>query len=163
MNTLNELSRKVVKQWLLKEGGDYGNKEKRNHATVHAETEYRTSLPYQKFRLLQRMAHSSKALRNVGLYTIKQSYLNDNNGYCKEVDNAMRLILLGRSIKLCSSDSEPCYRNEELLKRWNSGRNILISSQVVRSFRIILVPLTNESLKSIKSQKWMRTDIGWFR
>ncbi|MGE6348105.1 RNA-guided endonuclease TnpB family protein, partial [Bacillus mycoides] len=32
----------------------------------------------KEYRLLQRMSHSSKALRNVGLYTIKQSYLNNN-------------------------------------------------------------------------------------
>ena len=35
----------------------------------------RSSLTAKEFRLLQRMSHSSKALRNVGLYTIKQSYL----------------------------------------------------------------------------------------
>ncbi len=51
----------------------------------------RACLTAKEFRLLQRMAHSSKALRNVGLYTIKQSYLNDNKmATVKEVDNAMQ-------------------------------------------------------------------------
>ncbi|MFE9077877.1 RNA-guided endonuclease TnpB family protein [Bacillus mobilis] len=45
----------------------------------------------KEFRLLQRMSHSSKALRNVGLYTIKQSYLNHNKiATVKEVDTAMQ-------------------------------------------------------------------------
>ncbi|HDX9627259.1 TPA: transposase [Bacillus cereus] len=51
----------------------------------------RACLTAKEFRLLQRMSHSSKALRNVGLYTIKQSYLNDNRvATVKEVDNAMQ-------------------------------------------------------------------------
>ena len=37
------------------------------------------------------MSHSSKALRNVGLYTMKQSYLNNNRMVTvKEVDTAMQ-------------------------------------------------------------------------
>lgn len=127
----------------------------------------RACLTAKEFRLLQRMAHSSKALRNVGLYTIKQSYLNDNKmATVKEVDNAMQADMNYSGVQ---SNSVQAIRRalftemKSFLKRWNSGRNILISSQVVRSFRIILVPLTNESLKSIKCQKWMRTDIGWFR
>ncbi|MED0996062.1 transposase [Bacillus mobilis] len=51
----------------------------------------RACLTAKEFRLLQRMSHSSKALRNIGLYTIKQSYLNDNRvATVKEVDNAMQ-------------------------------------------------------------------------
>ncbi|RDU36990.1 transposase [Neobacillus piezotolerans] len=51
----------------------------------------RTSLTAREFRLLRRMSHSSKALRNVGLYTMKQSYLTNNRmATVKEVDAAMR-------------------------------------------------------------------------
>ncbi|WP_018662592.1 RNA-guided endonuclease TnpB family protein [Heyndrickxia acidiproducens] len=51
----------------------------------------RASLTAKEFRLLQRMSHSSKALRNVGLYAIKQSYLNTNKmATVKEVDAAMQ-------------------------------------------------------------------------
>ncbi|WP_053366512.1 RNA-guided endonuclease TnpB family protein [Bacillus sp. FJAT-27245] len=51
----------------------------------------RTSLTAKEFRLLRRMTHSSKALRNVGLYTIKQCYLNQNRmATVKEVDAAMQ-------------------------------------------------------------------------
>ncbi|QZA93634.1 transposase [Bacillus anthracis] len=51
----------------------------------------RACLTAQEFRLLQRMSHSSKALRNVGLYTMKQSYLNYNKmATVKEVDTAMQ-------------------------------------------------------------------------
>lgn len=51
----------------------------------------RASLTAKEFRLLQRMTHSSKALRNVGLYTIKQSYLTTNKmATAKEVDTAMQ-------------------------------------------------------------------------
>jgi IS605 OrfB family transposase len=51
----------------------------------------RANLTAKEFRLLQRMTHSSKALRNVGLYTIKQSYLNNNKmATVKEVDAAMQ-------------------------------------------------------------------------
>ncbi|MFC9417189.1 RNA-guided endonuclease TnpB family protein [Bacillus mobilis] len=51
----------------------------------------RACLTAKEFRLLQRMSHSSKALRNVGLYTIKQSYLNHNKiATVKEVDTAMQ-------------------------------------------------------------------------
>ncbi|HDW3055974.1 TPA: transposase [Bacillus cereus] len=51
----------------------------------------RASLTAKEFRLLQRMSHSSKALRNVGLYTMKQSYLNHNKmATVKEVDTAMQ-------------------------------------------------------------------------
>ena len=48
-------------------------------------------LTAKEFRLLQRMSHSSKALRNVGLYAIKQSYLNNGKiATVKEVDTAMQ-------------------------------------------------------------------------
>ncbi|KMQ00613.1 transposase [Bacillus cereus] len=51
----------------------------------------RACLTAKEFRLLQRMAHSSKALRNIGLYTMKQSYLNNNRmATVKEVDAAMQ-------------------------------------------------------------------------
>ncbi|MEB9670570.1 MULTISPECIES: RNA-guided endonuclease TnpB family protein [Bacillus cereus group] len=51
----------------------------------------RACLTAQEFRLLQRMSHSSKALRNVGLYTMKQSYLNYNKmATVREVDTAMQ-------------------------------------------------------------------------
>ncbi|HDR6273282.1 RNA-guided endonuclease TnpB family protein [Bacillus cereus] len=51
----------------------------------------RACLTAQEFRLLQRMSHSSKALRNVGLYTMKHSYLNHNKmATVKEVDIAMQ-------------------------------------------------------------------------
>jgi IS605 OrfB family transposase len=51
----------------------------------------RASLTAKEFRLLQRMTHSSKALRNVGLYTIKQCYFNNNRmATVKEVDAAMQ-------------------------------------------------------------------------
>jgi IS605 OrfB family transposase len=51
----------------------------------------RASLTAKEFRLLQRMSHSSKALSNVGLYTIKQSYLNNRKtATVKEVDTAMQ-------------------------------------------------------------------------
>ncbi|KAA0774902.1 transposase [Bacillus sp. AR2-1] len=51
----------------------------------------RACLTAKEFRLLQRMSHSSKALRNVGLYTMKQSYLNNNKmATVKEVDTAMQ-------------------------------------------------------------------------
>ncbi|HFK1458020.1 TPA: RNA-guided endonuclease TnpB family protein [Bacillus cereus] len=51
----------------------------------------RACLTAQEFRLLQRMSHSSKALRNVGLYTMKQIYLNHNKmATVKEVDTAMQ-------------------------------------------------------------------------
>lgn len=51
----------------------------------------RASLTAKEYRLLQRITHSSKALRNVGLYTIKQCYLNNNRmATVKEVDAAMQ-------------------------------------------------------------------------
>ncbi|WP_242239405.1 RNA-guided endonuclease TnpB family protein [Bacillus cereus group sp. BfR-BA-01309] len=51
----------------------------------------RACLTAKEFRLLQRMSHTSKALRNVGLYTIKQSYLNHHKmATVKEVDTAMQ-------------------------------------------------------------------------
>ena len=51
----------------------------------------RASLTAKEYRLLQCMTHSSKALRNVGLYTIKQCYLNNNRmATVKEVDAAMQ-------------------------------------------------------------------------
>ncbi|UJL47485.1 transposase [Virgibacillus sp. NKC19-16] len=51
----------------------------------------RSRLTAKEFRLLQRMSHSSKALRNVGLYAMKQNYLNNGKiPNAKEVDAAMR-------------------------------------------------------------------------
>jgi IS605 OrfB family transposase len=51
----------------------------------------RASLTAKEFRLLQRMTHSSKALRNVGLYAIKQIYSSTNKmATVKEVDAAMQ-------------------------------------------------------------------------
>ena len=124
----------------------------------------RACLTAKEFRLLQRMSHSSKALRNVGLYTMKQSYLNHNRmATVKEVDTAMQNDMNYSGIQ---SNSVQAIRRalftegKSFLRHWNSGRKIPRSSQVVRSFRIILVPLTNELLKSIKCQKWMRTGIG---
>ncbi len=38
------------------------------------------------------MTHSTKALRNVGLYTIKKSYRENNrNATTKEIDEAMKV------------------------------------------------------------------------
>ena len=123
----------------------------------------RACLTAKEFRLLQRMSHSSKALRNVGLYTMKQSYLNHNRmATVKEVDTAMQADTNYWGVQ---SNSVQAIRRalftevKSFLRHWNSGRKILRSSQVVRSFRIILVPLTKELLKSIKCQKWMRTGI----
>ena len=108
----------------------------------------RACLTAKEFRLLQRMAHSSKALRNIGLYTMKQSYLNNNRmATVKEVDAAMQADMNYSGIQ---SNSVQAIRRslftevKSFLKQWNSGRKIPRSSQVVRSFRIILVPLTNE-------------------
>src|SRR5436309_13299980 len=48
-------------------------------------------LTAKEFRLLQRMSHSSKALRNVGLYVMKQSFLNNGKiATVKEIDAAMQ-------------------------------------------------------------------------
>lgn len=51
----------------------------------------RGTLTARQFRLLRRMCHSSKALRNVGLYTLKQTYLHEHRlASIKEVDAAMK-------------------------------------------------------------------------
>lgn len=51
----------------------------------------RNRLTAKEFRLLQRMSHSAKALRNVGLYTIKQSYIKTGEfPTVKEIDAAMK-------------------------------------------------------------------------
>lgn len=51
----------------------------------------KSNLTAKEFRLLQRMSHSSKALRNVGLYAVKQSFLNENRiATGKEIDAAMQ-------------------------------------------------------------------------
>lgn len=67
-------------------------KENSQYATVHPKTEHWSQrLSVRAFRLLQRMSHRSKALRNVGLYTIKQKYLNENKmATTKEIDSAMK-------------------------------------------------------------------------
>lgn len=49
------------------------------------------NLTAKEFRTLRRMSHSSKALRNVGLYTIKKRFReNDRNATVKEIDAAMK-------------------------------------------------------------------------
>lgn len=124
----------------------------------------RACLTAQEFRLLQRMSHSSKALRNVGLYTMKQSYLNYNKmATVKEVDTAMQADMNYWGIQ---SNSVQAIRRalftevKSFFKALEQWKKILRSSQVVRSFQIILIPPTNELLKSIKFQKWMRTGFG---
>ena len=124
----------------------------------------RASLTAKEFRLLQRMSHSSKALRNVGLYTMKQSYLNHNKmATVKEVDTAMQADMNYWGVQ---SNSVQAIRRalyaevKSFLRHWKRGRKILKHSQGVLIFRIILIQLTNESLKSIKCQKWMITGIG---
>lgn len=124
----------------------------------------RACLTAKEFRLLQRMSHSSKALRNVGLYTIKQSYLNHNKmATIREVDTAMQADMNYWGIQ---SNSVQAIRRalftevKSFFKALEQWKKKLSSSQGVLSFRIILVPLTNELLKSIKCQKWMRTGIG---
>ena len=48
-------------------------------------------LTAKEFKVLKRMTHSAKALRNVGLYTIKKSYReNGKNATTKEIDDAMK-------------------------------------------------------------------------
>lgn len=86
----------------------------------------RACLTAKEFRLLQRMSHSSKALRNVGLYTIKQSYLNHNKmATIREVDTAMQADMNYWGIQ---SNSVQAIRRalftevKSFLKRWNSGR-----------------------------------------
>ena len=49
------------------------------------------SLTAKEFRVLKRMTHSTKALRNVGLYIIKKSFRENNrNATTKEIDEAMK-------------------------------------------------------------------------
>jgi IS605 OrfB family transposase len=49
------------------------------------------SLTAKEFKTLKRMTHSTKALRNVGLYTIKKSYRENNrNATANEIDEAMK-------------------------------------------------------------------------
>ncbi|RHW42558.1 transposase [Neobacillus notoginsengisoli] len=49
------------------------------------------SLTAKEFKILKRMTHSTKALRNVGLYTIKKSFRENNrNATTKEIDEAMQ-------------------------------------------------------------------------
>ena len=98
----------------------------------------RACLTAKEFRLLQRMSHSSKALRNVGLYTIKQSYLNHNKmATIREVDTAMQADMNYWGIQ---SNSVQAIRRalftevKSFLKRWNSGRKKLSSSQGVPKF-----------------------------
>ncbi len=48
-------------------------------------------LTAKEFKLLKRMTHSAKALRNIGLYTIKKSYReNAKHATVKEIDDAMK-------------------------------------------------------------------------
>ncbi|PFZ50883.1 transposase, partial [Bacillus wiedmannii] len=73
--------RKVVKPMTKKKAVKVLRKQKKRE-TLQRFTQKqnigRACLTAKEFRLLQRMSHSSKALRNVGLYIIKQSYLNNN-------------------------------------------------------------------------------------
>lgn len=124
----------------------------------------RACLTAKEFRLLQRMSHSSKALRNVGLYTIKQSYLNNNKmATVKEVDTAMQADMNYSGVQ---SNSVQAIRRalftevKSFFKAWEQWKKNRKHSQAVLGFRIILVQRTNESLKSIKFQKWMITGIG---
>ncbi|SCN10849.1 Uncharacterized protein BCRIVMBC126_04747 [Bacillus wiedmannii] len=124
----------------------------------------RACLTAKEFRLLQRMSHSSKALRNVGLYTIKQSYLNNKKmATVKEVDTAMQTDTNYWGMQ---SNSVQAIRRalftevKSFFKALEQWKKKMKPSQVVLSFRIILVPLTNELLKSIKFQKLMITGIG---
>ena len=49
------------------------------------------SLTAKEFRVLKKMTHSTKALRNVGLYTIKKSYReNSKNATTEVIDAAMK-------------------------------------------------------------------------
>jgi IS605 OrfB family transposase len=51
----------------------------------------RGSLSANEFKVLKRMTHSAKALRNVGLYTIKKCFRENNkNASTKEIDDAMK-------------------------------------------------------------------------
>ena len=78
------------------------------------------------------MSHSSKALRNVGLYTMKQSYLNNNRMVTVKVDTAMQADTNYPGVQ---SNSVQAIRRalyaevKSFLKRWNNGRKILRSSQ----------------------------------
>ena len=48
-------------------------------------------LTAKEFKVLKRMTHSAKALRNVGLYTIKKCFRENNrNATTKEIDEAMQ-------------------------------------------------------------------------
>lgn len=63
-------------------------------------------LTAKEFRLLQRMSHSAKALRNVGLYAIKQSYLNNGKiATVKEVDAAMQADINYRGVQSNSAQA----------------------------------------------------------
>lgn len=90
MNSL----RKVVKTMVKKKAVKVLRKQKKRENMqrfTQKQNIGRASLTAKEFRLLQRMSHSSKALRNVGLYTMKQSYLNHNKmATVKEVDTAMQ-------------------------------------------------------------------------
>ncbi len=90
MNSL----RKVVKTMARKKAVKVLRKQKKRENIqrfTQKQNIGRACLTAEEFRLLQRMSHSSKALRNVGLYTMKQSYLNDNKmATVKEVDTAMQ-------------------------------------------------------------------------
>ncbi len=90
MNSL----RKVVKTMARKKAVKVLRKQKKRENMqrfTQKQNIGRACLTTKEFRLLQRMSHSSKALRNVGLYTMKQSYLNHNRmATVKEVDTAMQ-------------------------------------------------------------------------
>ncbi len=90
MNSL----RKVVKEMARKKAVKVLRKQKKREKMqrfTQKQNIGRTILTAKEFRLLERMSHSSKALRNVGLYTMKQSYLNNNRmATVKEVDTAMQ-------------------------------------------------------------------------
>ena len=124
----------------------------------------RASLTAKEFRLLQRMSHSSKALRNVGLYTIKKSYLNNNKiATVKEVDAAMKADMNYWGVQ---SNSVQAIRRSlfaevnsffKALKQWKKNPEKFTGRP---SFRNILVQRTNESLKSTKFQRWIKMGTG---
>ncbi len=124
------------------------------------------ALTAKEFRLLQRMSHSSKALRNVGLYAIKQSYLNNGKiATVKEVDTAMQADVNYWGVQSNSAQAirRTLYSDvKSFFKHWSSGRKTLKNSLVVLSFRSILVLLKNGSLKSIKFRKLIRMGTGRF-
>ena len=121
--------RKVVKAMVRKKAVKVLRKQKKRENMqrfTQKQNIGRACLTAKEFRLLQRMSHSSKALRNVGLYTMKQSYLNHNKmATVKEVDTAMQTDMNYWGIQ---SNSVQAIRRalyaevKSFLRHWNSGR-----------------------------------------